>query len=392
MKKKTIHLLTKSMLTKLALVAALILGNVSLAVAEDIVIYNEGGEIPTGWTANGYISVDNNELVSSGSTAGYITSSGTYNFSDMKLVVVAQRTDDTDAYVRVSSSSSYYSYIMSIGYGSTTKTYEWFDKDNYIELISDNFSVTDKNLRISVKNAKVKSIKLCENKSYVLDEDNPTALVKGAKSETVTFKYTPKNGWNTICVPFTLKMTTTYEHMTSIFGSGWKAYKINSYTGNTLEFTTATPYSSSGISANTPYLVYAENAVEHPEGIELNSNISISYTNSGTVATAGDAKFTGTFAPMSAGTLTGKYGVTNAGGIAKGGALATMKGYRAYLELPEGATARILIIDNNGETTDLGFVKLVDQEAKAVYNLSGQRVEKGRKGLYIVNGKKVVVK
>jgi hypothetical protein len=92
--------------------------------------------------------------------------------------------------------------------------------------------------------------------------------------------------------------------------------------------------------------------------------------------------------------MQGKYGVTSDGRLAKGGNGANIKAYRAYIEVAEAAAARglTLVIDNNGETTDLGFVKLIDQEAKAVYNLSGQRVEKGRKGLYIVNGKKVVVK
>ncbi len=222
--------------------------------------------------------------------------------------------------------------------------------------------------------------------TFVLNEDEDVSSSKPTcSSAVIKLKYTPKAGWNTIVMPF--KLTDT--HMKTIFGDDYVAHALTSYENGTLTFT---KYDDLSLSA--PYLVYAPNAVAHPEGVYLqNVSVSSSSWTSGSLSQQkGDAYFKGTFAPMPAGKLTGKYGVTNAGGIAKAGAGASMKGYRAYLELPAGATARILVIDDEGETTDLGFVKLIDQEAKAVYNLSGQRVEKGRKGLYIVNGKKVVVK
>jgi len=222
--------------------------------------------------------------------------------------------------------------------------------------------------------------------SYVLDEDVDVSSSKPTcSSAVIKLKYTPKVGWNTIVMPF--KLTDT--HMKTIFGDDYVAHALTSYENGTLTFT---KYDDLSLSA--PYLVYAPNAVAHPEGVYL-QNVSVNITNwtsSYLSQQKGDACFKGTFAPMPAGSLTGKYGVTNGGGIAKAGDGASMKGYRAYLELPAGASARILVIDDEGEATDLGFVKLIDQEAKAVYNLSGQRVEKGRKGLYIVNGKKVVVK
>jgi len=222
--------------------------------------------------------------------------------------------------------------------------------------------------------------------TFVLNEDEDVSSSKPTcSSAVIKVFYTPKAGWNTIVMPFS--MSSTY--MEQIFGADYTAYALTSYADGALTFT---KYNT--LSTSTPYLVYAPNAVAHPEGVYL-QNVSVyssNWTSSYLSQQKGDACFKGTFAPMSAGSLTGKYGVTNGGGIAKAGDGASMKGYRAYLELPAGASARILVIDDDGETTDLGFVKLVDQEAKAVYNLSGQRVEKGRKGLYIVNGKKVVVK
>ena len=68
-----------------------------------------------------------------------------------------------------------------------------------------------------------------------------------------------------------------------------------------------------------------------------------------------------------------------------------MKGFRAYFELPEGANgARLSFYDDaTGITTVIGADELNDDKA---YNLGGQRVHNPKKGLYIINGKKVVIK
>ena len=68
-----------------------------------------------------------------------------------------------------------------------------------------------------------------------------------------------------------------------------------------------------------------------------------------------------------------------------------MNGFRGYLE-GNLAGARISIFD---EATGISRIYDADEvfgkDAK-VYNLNGQKVENAKKGLYIVNGRKVVVK
>ena len=148
------------------------------------------------------------------------------------------------------------------------------------------------------------------------------------------------------------------------------------------------------MATTTPFLVYAPNAEAHPDGVYL-QNISAGSYNWGHAninQTKGDATFKGTFQPIAATGMEGKYGVTSNGKLGKGNASASIKAYHAYLEIAGDAEVRILTIDSEGETTDLGFVSMVEQEAKGVYNLQGQKVQKGRKGIYIVNGKKVVIK
>ena len=73
------------------------------------------------------------------------------------------------------------------------------------------------------------------------------------------------------------------------------------------------------------------------------------------------------------------------------GATNTIEANRAYLTA-EGAGARLAISFGDNTTTGIGHVTAPSQSAGQAYNLQGQRVEKVKKGLYIVNGKKIVMK
>jgi hypothetical protein len=65
---------------------------------------------------------------------------------------------------------------------------------------------------------------------------------------------------------------------------------------------------------------------------------------------------------------------------------------KAYLHAPANSS-RILTISFDDETTAMKGVNAAETEAPtAVYNLSGQRVTSPKAGLYIMNGKKVVIK
>ena len=73
---------------------------------------------------------------------------------------------------------------------------------------------------------------------------------------------------------------------------------------------------------------------------------------------------------------------------------------RAYLVINNGGSAPVYnfysFSEDNGATTSLSENGIVKSEkiagAAGLYNLAGQRVAQPTKGLYIVNGKKVVIK
>ena len=68
-----------------------------------------------------------------------------------------------------------------------------------------------------------------------------------------------------------------------------------------------------------------------------------------------------------------------------------MKGFRAYFS-GSVVGARISVFDETtGITTVYGADKLFGNDNR-IYNLKGQHVENAKKGIYIVNGKKVVIK
>lgn len=221
-----------------------------------------------------------------------------------------------------------------------------------------------------------------------LDESN-YAAIEQAGNKKVKLKYSAKSGWNTFCVPFSMST----ENMNYVFGSGCKYYVLDSYNSSTHELafsTSATP------SSGTPLLVFTESAPTYSDGVILTGRYVV--TSSAGNTSKNGAIFQGTYTPITAGNFTeNMYGVTSSGQVRPGdGVNANMKGYRAYftgISAPSTPGARItLVFEDDGETTDLGFVKMVDPEATDVYTLSGQKVKKGSKGIYIVNGRKVVIK
>lgn len=72
-----------------------------------------------------------------------------------------------------------------------------------------------------------------------------------------------------------------------------------------------------------------------------------------------------------------------------------IKGLRSYFQIPtsNGVKALVLKFDNATEVETIDNLPFtVDNEADAVFDISGRRVSKAHKGLYIQNGKKVLVK
>ena len=187
-------------------------------------------------------------------------------------------------------------------------------------------------------------------------------------------------GWNTFVAPVAVNM--------SEFDEGAKAYTFSGYAEGILRFTAIT----TTLNPATPYIIYVPEKIDEKVFTWDEPVIYSSYVGTDNIKTTqNDATFQGTYAPMEAGTMTGLWGVTKEAKIAKGTAEASMKGFRAYFELPSGANAaRLAFTDEDGTTTVIKAIEL-DKQNGEVYNLNGQRVENMKKGnLYIINGKKQI--
>ena len=76
--------------------------------------------------------------------------------------------------------------------------------------------------------------------------------------------------------------------------------------------------------------------------------------------------------------------------VEKGSAITAGK---AYLEVSGGAARQFIGFGDDNETTGIQTVANSQQSAaNSYYDLQGRRVAQPTKGLYIVNGKKVVIK
>ena len=68
-----------------------------------------------------------------------------------------------------------------------------------------------------------------------------------------------------------------------------------------------------------------------------------------------------------------------------------LNGFKAYMTT--GSTqVRGFLFEENGTTTAINALETETQGTQAIYDLSGRRVSKAQKGLYIVNGKKMILK
>ena len=145
------------------------------------------------------------------------------------------------------------------------------------------------------------------------------------------------------------------------------------------------------VEANVPFIANYNDAVKE----FTFANKGVVNTNSGLGTT-----FIGTYTP---GNMEGKYGLTTNNTFKKGGAGATTKAFRAYLELSgDNAGAKTLSLDfTDGETTGIeSTTASFGNKGVKVYSLQGNLIATAasmselhlNNGIYIINNKKVIIK
>lgn len=213
--------------------------------------------------------------------------------------------------------------------------------------------------------------------SYTVDETvawNNT--VSGAGE--VTLNRTIKEGVNTLVLPFSM----TQAEVESTFGTGSKVYVADAYEADkqNLKFTT-----HDGISANMPCLLKATVA-----GTSYTLADRTIVAGNPELVTNGSVTMTGTYA-ASVPVPYGSY-IISGGKIYNVDSDVTLKNTRAYITLTS-STARVLSMSfDDGTTTGIATMEngQLNIETGVIYDLSGRVVKNPAKGIYVINGKKIV--
>lgn len=212
------------------------------------------------------------------------------------------------------------------------------------------------------------------------ENDNASKIEKAnnAISDVSLTRTLEANIWNTFCVPFGFKVENS-----ALAGAKVKEFdKIDD--GTTTMYMKDATY----ILPGRPYLVKPDAAIVDPTF----SAVAI-YDEAATKVGNDTYALTGIYSPKTI-SEDNIYGVKANGAIAKGKKDTTIKGLRAYFIInSNGSAAKI----NFGDDETTGIENIVTPTAisnQKVYNLNGQYVGNDLKampkGMYIVNGKKVI--
>ena len=229
------------------------------------------------------------------------------------------------------------------------------------------------------------NITIAETARVILDETSTTAP-EDANGVDVRVKRTINAGeWSTICLPFAMSQAQCQ----AAFGSD---VQIGDFTGCTVvDDNVSVNFSNvTAMEANHPYIIKVSSTVSEftVDGVDIAAdNAEVKVNKSG-------RKYNRFIGNYENGTeLEDGFLFLNANKFYFSNGSTKIKAFRGYFNL-ETADAYYeesrRIVLNFGDAT--GIETIVKDEADKVFNLSGQRVKTPAKGVFVKNGKKIIVK
>lgn len=232
-------------------------------------------------------------------------------------------------------------------------------------------------------------------KEYTMDETKTKNVIEDCAYANVTLQRTLEaSHWNSFCVPFALNK----DQVTQYFGEGTQ---LRTYEGrcenNIVYFATV-----DNIEAGKPYIMKPGNAVVKNPTFEEVSMVATGLDKNGNPQAVGDAstvQMKGIYNQILLKTDKTElflgdndlfyYPIDDIDAR-------TIGGLRAYFIVPQGTDIKKLRANLDGTPTSLGTIFDTEESNAPVYNLQGQCVGNSlralKSGIYIQNGKKVVVK
>lgn len=255
------------------------------------------------------------------------------------------------------------------------------------------------------------------NEKYlVLDEDEKLDDNRNLTKAIMVFHrtFTTKQ-WNSLILPVDMNA----EQVKAAFGAEAKIARFNHLKDNWIYFSPVEPDADGNmLKANIPYIIYP---TSQPDYVNRNYNVGSGKEKhiDGPVYTVTGIDYKGQPTEMKC-EDTGSYtntGMTHYGSyvyrqevpaksymLNKGKMVHTskvhnVKSYRSWLEetTPSENTLQLKVSDSDNSTTGIKVIEEAPQNANAVYNVNGMRMNSSNtdnlpKGVYIINNKKVVIK
>lgn len=250
----------------------------------------------------------------------------------------------------------------------------------------------------------------------VLDEDEKLDDNRNLTKAIMVFHrtFTTKQ-WNSLILPVALNA----KQVTAAFGKDTKLAKFDKYDKNWIYFSPVVPDANGNmLEANIPYIIYP---TSQPDYVNRNYNVGSDKEKhiDGPVYTVTGIDYKGQPTEMkcedtgsSANTGMTHYGsyvyrqevpaksyMLSKGKMVHTSKVHNVKSYRSWLEetTPSEKTLQLKVSDSDNSTTGIKVIEEAPQNANAVYNVNGMRMNSSNtdnlpKGVYIINNKKVVIK
>lgn len=256
----------------------------------------------------------------------------------------------------------------------------------------------------------------CPEEFLVLDEDETLDDNRSLTKATMVFHRTFTTGkWNSLILPVDM----TADQVTAAFGKDTKLAKFDKYDKNWIYFSPVEESDAYGniLKANIPYII---KPTRQPDSVNRNYNVGSGKEKhiDGPVYTVTGIYYGGQPTEMKCeDTGSSTNGMTHYGSyvyrqevpaksymLSKGDMVHTskvhnVKSYRSWLEetTPSEKTLQLKVSDSDNSTTGIKVIEEAPQNANAVYNVNGMRMNSSNtdnlpKGVYIINNKKVVIK
>ena len=233
--------------------------------------------------------------------------------------------------------------------------------------------------------------------SMTINANYPFFAPEAFTAEEISFSKTFENGivkddapyWYTIVLPFEVNSVKQGTKNLKWFKKAsdkrchfW-LMELTDVADNTLTFDYAQKFE-----ANTPYIIQVPSTGWGDSWNLARKELTFRGLNVTVPATAfdADAVFVGTYAPL---TTSGLFldATENKFLFSENGTVAP---YNAYINAPNNANAMRIVIAGDEIATGIGQVTIDNDQD--LYDLQGRRVQHAQKGLYIQNGKVVVIK